>query len=246
MQRIKVPQRERCAPSVRHSGQNALSCLSRKGYNLHRESVAPPPSAALGPKHRENAPPPGRSPNDKHAKCVNSTEGTFRPPRSAYGPKQRNYETASFLLFFRITRGRANKKTIIRASGPGKSSGKSRANPYFVGSRLILAPEPRAAGPGPCRQGPTHLCLGAMDGGPGPLSPGSGPGGAGSSLFGGHGRRGPAFEGLPAHKLPDFGPTRKSATPGEIVGEIRKSGFRDLVRTSYGGGESIGFRRLVF
>ena len=44
-------------------------------------------------------------------------------------------------------------------------------------------------------------------------------------------RRGPAFEGRPAHKSPDFGPTRKSAISGDIVGEIRKSGFRDLVRT---------------
>ena len=45
-------------------------------------------------------------------------------------------------------------------------------------------------------------------------------------------RRGYASESRPAHKSPDFGPTRKSAVSGEIVGEIRKSGFRDLVRNS--------------
>ena len=49
------------------------------------------------------------------------------------------------------------------------------------------------------------------------------------------GRRGPAFESRPAHKSPDFGPIRKSSVSGEIVGEIRKSGFRDLVRTPYRG-----------
>ena len=49
-------------------------------------------------------------------------------------------------------------------------------------------------------------------------------------------RRAPAFESRPAHKSPDFGPTRKSAISGDIVGGIRKSGFRDLVRMSYGGG----------
>ena len=45
-------------------------------------------------------------------------------------------------------------------------------------------------------------------------------------------RRGAAFESRPAHKSPDFGLARKSAVSGEIVGEIRKSGFRDLVRNS--------------
>ena len=45
-------------------------------------------------------------------------------------------------------------------------------------------------------------------------------------------RRGIAFESRLAHKSPDFGLTRKSAVSGEIVGEIRKSGFRDLVRNS--------------
>ena len=49
-------------------------------------------------------------------------------------------------------------------------------------------------------------------------------------------RRGSAFEGRPAHKSPDCGLTRKSAVSGEIVGEIRKSGFRGPVRNSYGGG----------
>ena len=44
--------------------------------------------------------------------------------------------------------------------------------------------------------------------------------------------RGPAFESRPAHKSPDFGPTRKSPISGDFVGEIRKSGFRDLVGTS--------------
>ena len=57
-------------------------------------------------------------------------------------------------------------------------------------------------------------------------------------------RRGPAFEGRLAEKSPDFGPTRKSAISGNIVGEIRKSGFRGLVRMSWGG--RIGFRRRVF
>ena len=46
------------------------------------------------------------------------------------------------------------------------------------------------------------------------------------------GRRGPAFGSRPAHKSPDFGPIRKSSVSGEIVGEIRKSGFRDPVRMS--------------
>ena len=48
---------------------------------------------------------------------------------------------------------------------------------------------------------------------------------------GGEGR-GSKFESRPAHKSPDFGLARKSAVSGEIVGEIRKSGFRDLVRNS--------------
>ena len=43
---------------------------------------------------------------------------------------------------------------------------------------------------------------------------------------------GPAFERRPAHKSPDFGPTRKSAISGDIVEEIRKAGLPDLVRTS--------------
>ena len=46
------------------------------------------------------------------------------------------------------------------------------------------------------------------------------------------GRRGSVFEGRPAHKSPDFWPTRKSAIAGDIVGEFRKSGFRDIVRIS--------------
>ena len=46
---------------------------------------------------------------------------------------------------------------------------------------------------------------------------------------------GPAFESCPAHRSPDFGPTRKSAISGDTVGEIRRSGFRDLVGTSWGG-----------
>ena len=59
-------------------------------------------------------------------------------------------------------------------------------------------------------------------------------------------KRGPEFDGLrrlagvalespPAHRSPDFGPTRKSAISGDILEEIRKSGFRDLVRNSYEG-----------
>ena len=48
-------------------------------------------------------------------------------------------------------------------------------------------------------------------------------------------RRGSAFGSRPARKSPDFWPTRKSAIFGDIVGEIRKSGFRDLVRNSLGG-----------
>ena len=56
-------------------------------------------------------------------------------------------------------------------------------------------------------------------------------------------RRGPAFESRPAHTSPDFGPMRKSANPGDIAGGNRKSGSRDIVRTSWGG--SIGFRRRV-
>ena len=49
-------------------------------------------------------------------------------------------------------------------------------------------------------------------------------------------RREPAFESRPAHKSPDFGPTRISAISRGIVGGIRKSGSRDLVRASRGGG----------
>ena len=48
-------------------------------------------------------------------------------------------------------------------------------------------------------------------------------------------RRGYASESRPAHKLPGFGQTRKSAMSGDIAGGIRKSGFRDLVRASRGG-----------
>ena len=48
-------------------------------------------------------------------------------------------------------------------------------------------------------------------------------------------RRGPAFEHPPARKSPDFGPVRKYAISGDIVGDARESGFRDLVRTSWGG-----------
>ena len=48
-------------------------------------------------------------------------------------------------------------------------------------------------------------------------------------------RRGSVFESHPARESPDFGPTRKSAISGDIVEEIRKSGFRDLVRMSKGG-----------
>ena len=48
-------------------------------------------------------------------------------------------------------------------------------------------------------------------------------------------RRASAFESRPANKSPDFGPPRKSAISGD-VGEIRKSGFRDLVGNSRGGG----------
>ena len=47
-------------------------------------------------------------------------------------------------------------------------------------------------------------------------------------------RRGPAFESRPAPKSPDFWPMRKSAISGDIVGEIRKSGIRDLARISWG------------
>ena len=43
-------------------------------------------------------------------------------------------------------------------------------------------------------------------------------------------RRRPAFESRPAHTSPDSGPTRKSAVSGNTVGEIRKSGFRDIAR----------------
>ena len=49
-------------------------------------------------------------------------------------------------------------------------------------------------------------------------------------------RRGPAFENRPAHKSPAFGPMRKSTISGDVVGEVRESGFRDLVRTSLGSG----------
>ena len=57
-------------------------------------------------------------------------------------------------------------------------------------------------------------------------------------------RRGSAFESRPARKSPDFGPTRKSAVPGDIVGDARYSGFRAHVRMSLW--ESIGFQRRVF
>ena len=43
-------------------------------------------------------------------------------------------------------------------------------------------------------------------------------------------RRWPAFESLPTQTSPDFGPARKSAISVDIVGEIRKSGFRDIAR----------------
>ena len=46
--------------------------------------------------------------------------------------------------------------------------------------------------------------------------------------------REPAFESRLAHKSPDVGPTRKSGVSGGGVGEIRKSGFRDVVRGSWG------------
>ena len=45
-------------------------------------------------------------------------------------------------------------------------------------------------------------------------------------------RRGAMFESRPAHKSPDSWLTRKSAISGEIVGDIRKSGFRGLVGKS--------------
>ena len=48
-------------------------------------------------------------------------------------------------------------------------------------------------------------------------------------------RRGSAFESRPARKSPDFGLARNSAISGDAAGEIRKSGFRDLVRNSWGG-----------
>ena len=48
--------------------------------------------------------------------------------------------------------------------------------------------------------------------------------------------RGPAFEGRPAHKSPDSGPTQQSAISGDAAGGIRKSGFRDLARAPYWGG----------
>ena len=48
-------------------------------------------------------------------------------------------------------------------------------------------------------------------------------------------RRGRAFESRPAHKSPDFAATQKSAISGDIVGDVRKSGFRELVRMSCGG-----------
>ena len=43
-------------------------------------------------------------------------------------------------------------------------------------------------------------------------------------------RRGSAFESRAAHKSPDFGPMRKSAIAGDIVGRGRKSGFLVPVR----------------
>ena len=61
---------------------------------------------------------------------------------------------------------------------------------------------------------------------------GGGTGGVNGRRSEGGKGRGPAFESRPAHKSPDFGSTRKSAISGDVVGEIRKSGFRDLVRIS--------------
>ena len=52
-------------------------------------------------------------------------------------------------------------------------------------------------------------------------------------------QRGPAFGNRPARRSPDFGPTRKYAISGDIVGGIRESGFRDLVRNSWGRGGHI-------
>ena len=49
-------------------------------------------------------------------------------------------------------------------------------------------------------------------------------------------RRGPAFESRPDHKSAGCALTRKSAISGEIVREIRRSGFRDLVAKSHVGG----------
>ena len=48
-------------------------------------------------------------------------------------------------------------------------------------------------------------------------------------------RRGSVFGSGLARKSLDFGPTPKSVISGDILGDIRKSGFRDLVRMSYGG-----------
>ena len=48
-------------------------------------------------------------------------------------------------------------------------------------------------------------------------------------------RLGSAFDCCPARRLPDFGLTRKSAISGDIVRDIRNSGFRDLVENSCGG-----------
>ena len=45
-------------------------------------------------------------------------------------------------------------------------------------------------------------------------------------------RRGYASESRPARKSPGFGLTRKSAVSGEIVGDIRESGFWDHVWNS--------------
>ena len=58
-------------------------------------------------------------------------------------------------------------------------------------------------------------------------------------------RRRPAVESRPAHTSPNFGPTRKSAISGYIVGEIRESGFRGPVRMSYGGVCWIPARRFL-
>ena len=59
-------------------------------------------------------------------------------------------------------------------------------------------------------------------------------------------RRGPAFEGRPDHKSPDFEPTRKSSTSGYIVGEIRKSGSRrDVIEDSGGAFSDVSIARFT-